>query len=125
MTATLFFKQLGALSGVVALGICIVHYLFQFQLGVSLSWASFSFFILFSILVFLLSKRSTLSLNPQLFTQVFLGFTIIKLVLSLILVLIFKEESSAHTKLYVLPFMGIYFIYTTYEVYFLTKIAKA
>ena len=124
MTTKLFFRQLGILSISVAIGISCIHHLALYHLGKTLSWASFIFFIFFSMSVFALSKRSVASLNPQLFTQVFLGSTIIKLIFSLGLVLIFKEDDSVASKLYILPFMGIYLIYTVFEIYFLSKIAK-
>lgn len=124
MTTKLFFRQLGVLSIGVAIGISSIHHLAQYHLGQTLSWASFIFFIFFSMSVFALSKRSVSSLNPQLFTQVFLGSTIIKLIFSLGLVLIFKEDDAIESKLYILPFMGIYLIYTVFEIYFLSKIAK-
>ncbi len=124
MTAKKFYVQLGILSLLVALAILPMHQHTLIHDYQSFSWISWSFFVLFSIGVFWACSKAAKSENGNLFGQVFLLSITFKLMICALLVIayaLFVKPISMH---FILPFLLIYVAFTTYEVYFVTKLAK-
>jgi hypothetical protein len=125
MKLNTFLIRLFVLSLVVALALFVLHSMEEFAPYFLLSWGSFIFFIFFSFCIFLLGRKGAASKNKQLFSQIFLGATVIKLFVSLSLVLAYFFTTNPASKFFILPFFFVYFCYTVFEVYFMTKLGNS
>lgn len=124
MTVTKFYTQLSILSIAVAMGLALLHrseWMAPYQV---LSWLSWGFFIVFSIAVFYACTKSANSKNKQLFGQLFLLSIVFKLFFCGLLLIGFILLAKPDTMYFGYPFLFIYLVYTVYEVYFVTKLAK-
>lgn len=106
-----------ALVFVVSLFLPIWNYL-QF-LGVSI--VAFS---IFCLLLYVFAYRSIGSTNQNSFTFVFLGFTLFKMILAVMLVVVFFYWLNPADNYFVFPFLLVYLVYTIFEVHFMTIIGK-
>ncbi len=124
MTPRQFFQQLSLLSAVTAVALYFVNQLPAFQADAGFSWLSVLFFILLSIAMYYAGRRSALSENKHHFTNTIMGFTMGKMMLSILLILGYLKLAEPTTKLFILPFFGVYLIYTIFETYFMTRLAR-
>ena len=124
MTPRQFFLQLLLLSAATALSLHFVNQLPAFQAYAGLSWLSVLFFILLSIAMYYAGRRSALSENKHHFTNTIMGFTMGKMMLSILLILVYLKLAEPVTKLFILPFFGVYLIYTIFETYFMTRLGR-
>lgn len=124
MNAKRFYVQLGVLALLVVLAIMPMHQhplIHDYQ---SFSWMSWSFFVLFSVGLFIACSKAAQSTNKNLFGQIFLLSIVFKMMICGLLVIayvLFVKPTSIH---FILPFLLIYTAFTVYEVYFVTKLAK-
>lgn len=124
MTAKQFYTQLSVISIGVAVLLGVLHQYTWMQPYQSLSWLSWGFFIAFSIGVFYACAKSADSDNQQLFGQLFLLSIVFKLLFCGLLLIGFIFLARPNTLYFAYPFLFIYVVYTVYEVYFVTKLAK-
>ena len=122
MTYTDFGKHL--------LGIMVVTGLLNLTVPIFITYATFAWGSLFifaniNILLFVLSKMTVKSAQKQLFTAVFMGGTLLKLLFSLSFLLWYETTAQPTTKWFVLPFLLYFVVFTTFETYFLGRIAKS
>lgn len=95
--------------------------------SMALSPFSFITVAVFSTILIMMYKRSkaaVISTDPYLFVRLMLVFFLLKFFLCLGLVALYWVLTIPSDKIAILPFFLIYLIYTTFEVYFLDKIAK-
>ena len=119
-----FYFQLTLLSVFAAVILYLINQAPRFQSYSDLSWISLAFFIGLSIAMFLAGFRATKSENKHNFTNVVMGFTIGKLMLSALIILVYFKLAEPETRLFVIPFFCIYFIYTVFETYFMTRLGR-
>ncbi|MDX2174355.1 MAG: hypothetical protein SFY56_14735 [Bacteroidota bacterium] len=82
--------------------------------------------ILFYTLVFLiLNVIYNLKRNEEEFTQLLLATIIIKLLLALTFILVYKVIDSAHVFNFAMHFLIHYLIFTVFEMYYLLKLIKS
>ncbi len=81
-------------------------------------------FALISLGIYFLSIKATQSSNKNQFLNVVIMNIFIKLIVSFIAIIAFVQMNAPTDKLYVLPFMVVYLIFTIFETYFLMKTAK-
>ena len=81
-------------------------------------------FLMISLLIFLYAHNTSKSDNLFSFNNVVVVSFIFKLLLSIGVLMIFERYYQPTSKAYLLHFILIYLIYTAYEVYFLTKLAR-
>lgn len=124
MTPNTFYKQLAMVSAIVAVVLALLNTQDLFASHQSFSWISWGFFILFCLVVFFLSSLSAKSENKSLFGQVFLLSIFFKILLCALLIIVYALVGNPQNKFFVIPFAIIYFAFTTYKVYFVTKLAK-
>lgn len=122
MTPAKFLIQLSIVSVLVLIVLMVLHTYAIFAPYQSLSWISWGFFILFSLVLFVLGTKGGNSSNPHLFGQIFLVATGIKMLISVTIILIYFLTTKPDNQYFVLPFFMIYLIYTSFEVYFMTKL---
>lgn len=124
MTAKQFYTQLTILSTCVAILLAFFLRYEWMQPHQGFLWLSWSFFIVFTIVVFYACAKSAKSENQQLFGQLFLLSILFKLIFCGLLLIGFILLTQPATLYFAYPFLFIYTVYTIYEVYFVTKIAK-
>ncbi|CAA6801451.1 MAG: Unknown protein [uncultured Aureispira sp.] len=124
MTPKKFCIQLTILSIVVALLLVLLDASNLIKSHLSLSWISWGFFIFFSAGLFYASSKSANSENKHLFGQIFLLSIFFKMLFCASILIAYMLITEPHTAHFALPFLFIYLIFTTHEVYFVTKLAK-
>lgn len=124
MSPVRFFWQTAVLSLAVAVGIYFVNRLDRFQEFKLFSWWSYAFFILLTIAMYFFAVKAAKSDTKSLFTSVALGFTASKMFFSVLLIVVYDKLWSPSSRLFVLPFLGIYLIYTIFETYIMMKLGK-
>lgn len=124
MTKRSFFNQLGGLSVGIALLLITLSFIPQIQADIAVSWASWLFFIVFTIVVFYVAQKAALSSNPHTFTTVIMGVVIGKMFFSILIIMLYIKLMNPETRYFLLPFFAIYFSFTIFELYFMTKLGK-
>lgn len=124
MENSTFYKQLTFISIPAAVIVYLVHQIPVLQAHSLLGWMSLAFFIGLSLFMFLVGKRAAQSENKNNFTNAFLIFLMMKLFLCGSLMIGYLKLMEPDTKLFILPFFGLYIIYTIFEVFFLIKLGK-
>ncbi len=119
-----FLKQLGLGAIVLAILLFFLHQLPAFEPFQLLSWLSLAFFVLLSFLMYELGYRATFSSNKYAFTNIVIVFMVGKLLFSVILIVVYSQLTRPESKLFLLPFFGIYLYYTIFETYFMMKLGK-
>lgn len=119
-----FFIQLTLLMILTAVGLWLLNALPWLQAHLSFSWACLVIFTLLTILMFFAARQASMSSNKNDFTTVALGFSGGKIFLSAILVLVYLKLGKPDTRFFVLPFLGIYVVYTVFEVYFMMRLGQ-
>ncbi|PHN07087.1 hypothetical protein [Flavilitoribacter nigricans] len=125
MEAKHFFIQLLILSVAVAAGLYFLNQLPQLQAHASLSWISLVGFIGLSVLMYYAGKRGARSENKNDFTNVVLGFTIGKMFMAIMVIYAYLQLAKPEGKAFILPFFGIYLIFTAFETFFMMKLGKS
>lgn len=124
MNARIFYIQLLILTLLVGLGLFFLNRLPQLQSHAVLSWLSLAFFTGLSVMMFYAGRNSAQSDNKNNFTNVVLGFTIGKMFFTIMVIYAYVQLVKPEGKLFVLPFFGIYLIFTAFETYFMMKLGK-
>jgi len=124
MTPKKFYIQLTILSVVVALLLVILDSSNLIKSHLFLSWIGWGFFIFFSAGLFYASSKSANSENKHLFGQVFLLSIFFKMLFCATILIAYMLVTKPETGYFALPFLFVYLIFTTHEVYFVTKLAK-
>ena len=119
-----FFLQLSLFSIGVAALIFILNTLTLFRTYQDLSWLSWGFFVLLSIIIYALGRAAVLSPDKTLFNSVLTVFMGGKMILSVALIFTYRYLVEPETKIFIIPFFLIYVLYTGFEIYVLTKLAK-
>lgn len=119
-----FYLQLILLSLLVAIALYFLHQLPQLQAYSLLSWISLVFFIVLSAIMYRVGYQAAVSDNKHHFTNTVMGFTIGKMMIAILIILGYLKLAEPETKLFVLPFFGIYLIYTIFETYFMIRLGK-
>ena len=124
MTKVVFFKQLIAITALVALGLFALVQVDSMAIHQALSWTSWLFFSIFCLGLYLASVRANQDKNKNRFGQVFLIGTFFKMMLSILLIIVYTLWIKPTDLYFVFPFFGIYTIYTIFEVYFMVKLSR-
>ncbi len=86
--------------------------------------AALVFFVILSLVLFYVSKRAAVHRNGMMFIYVMLFAIMIKFGFCLITLFVYNRVFRPETKFFVLPFIGIYVIYTIFETYFMMKLGR-
>ncbi len=124
MQPGVFFRQLTLLSLVVALLLLALHQLPTLQTYTNFSWLSLAFFISLSIVTYYIGFRSVLQKNKFAFINAALGLTFVKMLLCVVIVGAYIQFTHPPSRLFILPFLGVYVVYTIFETWFMVKIGK-
>ncbi len=124
MSRSAFFLQLSVLTLLAALALTLIQRYPDFAAHKLFSWCCLGLYVLLSVLMFYAAHAAARSENKNDFTTVAMGFSGGKIFLSAILILIYAELTAPSSKLFVLPFFGIYLLYTIFEVYFMMRLGR-
>ena len=123
MLTSRFFGLLAAVSGLAALGAFVCHWLLAIDYAVPFTIATGLVFAFICVALFFLGRRSAGAENRMLFSNVFLGLTMVKMLLCGMLVVGYVLLGAPANKLFIVPFFWLYLAYTGFEVYFLMKLS--
>lgn len=119
-----FFIQLGVISLGTFLILFLLHQIPQFSPFQSFSYASCLGFILFSSGMYFLSYRAAMSADKNLFLQQVLITTFMKMGLCIFIIIGYFKLAEPSSKMYAIPFLIVYLIFTIFETYFMMKLSK-
>ena len=123
MESSDFYKYLG---GVIAVGIVVLLVLskaLSMQDHKLLGWLGLVFFIVLSIVIFMIGKSKARSKDSNAFTRLIMYNLMIKMFSSVCIVFIYYVVTAPIEKLFIIPFVFIYFLFTIFEVFFLTRLS--
>lgn len=124
MNPSQFFRQLALITSLTILFILGLHQFTALTATADFSWISLAFFVILSILIYLVGYRAVYNKNKGTFINAALGLTFFKMVLCIVLVGTYIKLTNPPTRLFILPFLGIYIIYTIFETYFMMKLSQ-
>ena len=119
-----FIKYLLLTSGVSVLLVLIFNLIidisgyYDFTLGSLLFFAGLSFFI------FLMARRGAGSRAGEFFLYIIVVNVFIKLIASFAIIFIYAKTAQPQDKFFVVPFLIVYLVFTIFETWFLSKMAK-
>ncbi len=118
-----FALQLAALSLIVWVLLVIVHQIPSLGEEQNFSWMTWGVFIVLSMLMFVLGKKTAHDENKGLFLSmsIFLGAT--KMLVAVVLVVGYSYWSKPSGQGFVIPFFLIYLCFTIFETYFMMKLS--
>lgn len=82
-------------------------------------------FVLLTLLMYLIGKKAATDQNPFLFSKVFLGFTVAKVMFSAMLIVLFEKLNQSDNRWYLFGFLLVYIIFTIYETMVFMKLSQA
>ena len=91
---------------------------------IDVSQLSIIFFTVFSVVIFLLAKRSVDSPDKFAFNNIIILSVGAKMIVSLSFLLIYKKLVNPLSHYFVVPFLIIYIVYTIFETYFMTLLSN-
>lgn len=124
MSRSIFFYSLVGITVLTALFVFFMTSLPTFQADTGVLWISFAAFALLSLLMYFLGHKAVSSKNKNNFISVILVSTVVKMFMAILIIFVYIRVYLPESRLFVLPFLGIYLIYTVYETYFMMKLAK-
>lgn len=119
-----FWKYLGFISIITTLSLAVVFQLEAFKPDILLSIIGLIFMVVSTAGFYILAQKAIASTNKMAFIQLVMGNVLFKLVFIIMIVAIYFKFVKPESKLFVLPFMVIYFIFTIFETIFISKIAN-
>lgn len=124
MTTAQFFRQL---TGAMALAVLLTLLLWlvpAVRPHLALSGLSLLGFVLLSIAMFFVGRAAAASQDRYAFSRMVLVFTLMKMVVAVVVVLIYTSWAQPDNKLFILPFFVVYLIFTIFETHFLMRLGK-
>ena len=85
---------------------------------------SIGFFFLLSLAMFFTSAKAAVSKDKNSFTRLIMVFTMVKLFLTVIIVVLYQRLAKPENVIFILPFFIIYIAFTVFETIFMTKLGK-
>ncbi len=119
-----FSFQLVLLTIILTGAVLMLQYFPVFRPSTGFSLVSIGFFFLLSLVMFLVAAQAAVSKDNNAFTRLIILFTMGKLFLTIILVVVYKEVLNPESNYFIIPFFGIYITYTVFETIFMTKLGK-
>lgn len=120
---TIFARNILIFLVFIGLVLIFVHSFESQSDTILLSIITVVLFTLLSIVLFIALKISVKSTNKQLFISYTLINMLVKMVMSIVLLLVYREIFKPQDGNFVIPFLIIYVLFTIFETYFMLKIA--
>jgi hypothetical protein len=123
MTDARFYTLLALFSAGAAAAAAAAHFLLPIGYALPLTFGSIVMFIIITLVMYYAGKRTAGSENKFLFTNVFMGVTMLKFFLCGGTIAAYALLAAPENKLFVVPFFSSYLIYTALEIVFLLKLS--
>jgi hypothetical protein len=123
MTYPRFYILLAIFTAVAAIAAATAHWMLPISYALPLTIGTVIMFVVICAVMFYAGKRTAAAKNKFLFTNVFMGITMVKLFLCGGLIAAYAILAEPANKLFVVPFFASYIIYTALEMVFLVKLA--
>ena len=124
MNSKQFYTKLGIVTLLSILLIFCLNFNPLIQSAQMLSWTTISFFVLLSLLIFIVGTYVAKQKNKNTFTSVILLVMITKMFLCILIVAIYAKVQQPTNNYFLIPFFSIYLIYTIFEVHLMTRLGK-
>jgi len=124
MTKQSFLTQLVVFSSGMAIALYLLSTIPKVSMYDGFGWVCLIVFILLSLGLFFLGKKSAASENKYAFTQLVIMTMIVKLFLSFFISVLYYQLMDPPTKFFVIPLCIVYLGYTIFETYFMMKIGN-
>lgn len=125
MKQSRFWFILVIITLLTSLGLIGIHSLPVMQSHVSISVAMFLLMIITTIVLYFLGIRSVTGNNPYGFIRLVMVSIFVKILLVLGILVIYIRVVDPENRLFVLPVLGIYLIYSVFETIVLYRIGAA
>ena len=118
----------GYLAGI-TIGTVAVLFVIDLLLPVASAFSSFTLLTtgVFAALIglaYVLAVKSATGKNKYAYVHLVMGLIFVKMIICILLVLFHIKTAQPDNKLFVLPFLFVYLIFTIFEVYVLQKVAQ-
>jgi hypothetical protein len=125
MSSRDFYKLLVFTGCISSISILLLHWGFpSVQFNSPIAWWGLAFFVVLSVSMYYLGKRSLGSPNKMMFTNVATMFMFGKMFLSVIILFIYKQTINPTSGNFVLPFVVVYLFFAVFETYFMVKVGS-
>lgn len=125
MTSRTFFQYLAGLTGATSLLLFLLHLLLPAtQAYWKLSMASVFFFLLICIGLFFAGRNAVRSSNKYAFNNLVTVSVFGKMALSVLFLFLYQQMAKPTDNWFVGIFLCCYVVYTVFEVWFMTLLAK-
>jgi len=124
MSSRDFFTQLTIISLFTAVILFFLHRSEHFSPYQTLSYISLGGFILLTIGMYFMAHRAANGRDKNLFLQQVLGSTFLKMMITIMVIFAYQKFAEPPTKMYAIPFLIVYVIFTIFETYFMMKLSK-
>ena len=125
MTNQQFFSALAAVTAATATLLGVLHVLLEpMQMHLPLSVSTLVIFVLLCIGLFVAGKKTARSTSKVAFNGLVSASVFGKMLLAIAILFVYQETNKPTNQWFVGLFLLVYVIYTVFEVWFMTKIAK-
>ncbi|MEL6718170.1 MAG: hypothetical protein AAFP82_05595 [Bacteroidota bacterium] len=124
LTHRSFFSVLLGISAIVLLFIMLQQHIPSLVEYTSISWISALVFTFINVSMYFAGYSTAGSRNKGKFISIFMGFTLLKMLLAVCIILLYIQHYNPSTNLFVFPFFLLYLIYTAFEIWFMMKLGK-
>ncbi len=124
METKTFYTQLSLVTIFTVLSLLGMHTFPQVAAYAPFSWICIGFFVVFSVLIYTLGKRTAVSEDRNAFSRLALGSIGGKMFLSVFLVMLYYQLAQPESKFFLLSFFIVYLVYTIFETYVLMRLSK-
>lgn len=120
------FYQLLALTSILTIVLLVsLPYVFPpLQSYLDLGWISLFLFMAITVMMFLMGQSALKSTNKMQFSNVGLGFILLKMMLSIMIIVLYKKIAHPVSNAFIAPFFIVYFIFTIFETYLMLRMAR-
>jgi hypothetical protein len=88
------------------------------------TWICIGVFAMINVVAYFLGVRSIRSKSKYRFVHLTMALIVVKMIICIVLVVAHVELNMPGSKLFVLPFLSTYLIFTLFEIFVLEKIAR-
>ena len=124
MKASRFWLLLFLISICTGLAIFGVHSLPKFNEHLLITSLMFFLMMVITVVLFFLANRALQSSNPYSFIRLIIVSIMTKILLVLALIVVYIKLITPDNRLFVLPVLGVYLIYSIFETMVLYRIAS-
>jgi hypothetical protein len=125
MSSKTFYKLLVSVS---LLTVAILFLLSQFfpvlKSYSDLGWLSFILFFTITIMMFFFGKQAIDSPSKMMFSNVSMAFLLMKMLLSIMILVLYKKLAHPASNTFIVPFFIVYLIFTIFETYVMLKLTR-